>query len=144
MRSRPLVVLALVAGLVLAGCQSVNEAAVSAESYSEDTLDDPVLPVGPGGTVVVESFEWGFEILENTGVEGPVSVEIRNTGGTAHNFTIDAAVGDIKTIPPDNVAAGETATGTLQLFAGEYVYYCSIPGHRQQGMEDTIVIESPA
>lgn len=144
MRPRPLIVIVALAGLMLGGCESVNEEAISAESYSQDTLDDPVLPAGPGGTITVESFEWGFEILDNTAVEGPVTVELSNIGGTAHDFTIDEALGDTKSVPPQPLPPGETASGTLQLFSGEYTYYCSVPGHRAQGMEGTITIEVPS
>jgi plastocyanin len=40
-------------------------------------------------------------------------------------------------------AGGETATGGFTASgAGTYTYYCSIPGHREAGMEGTFVVES--
>lgn len=139
MRPRlPMIALLAVAALLLAACDSVNEAAVKAQSYTDETLNDPVLPAGPGGSITVEGFEWGFEILQDTPQAGPVTVNFRNTGGTTHNFRIDAAAGETKKV---EALAGEEATGTLQLFAGTYTFYCDIPGHRAQGMEGTITVE---
>ena len=37
--------------------------------------------------------------------------------------------------------SGDTDTGTYPLEAGEYDFFCDIPGHRGQGMEGTIVVK---
>ena len=53
-----------------------------------------------------------------------------------HDFTIDGL--------DAHVAAdkGETAEGGLRADEpGRYTYYCSIEGHRAQGMEGTLIVE---
>lgn len=53
-----------------------------------------------------------------------------------HDFTID----DLDA----HVAAdrGETAKGGVTVDeAGTYTYYCSVPGHREAGMEGTLTVE---
>jgi uncharacterized cupredoxin-like copper-binding protein len=36
---------------------------------------------------------------------------------------------------------GSTTTLALQLPAGNYVFFCSVPGHRQSGMAGTLIVE---
>lgn len=39
---------------------------------------------------------------------------------------------------------GETVEGGLRADeAGQYTYYCSVAGHRDAGMEGTLVVEAP-
>lgn len=137
MRTRILGALALGA-VALAGCQGVPDGAIDAQAYTDATLEDPVLPVGPGGSLTVEAFEWGFDITEGVAIDGTVVIEFHNIGGATHNFRIDEAAGDTKKV---EAPASESATGELQLFGpGEYTYYCDIPGHRAQGMEGQLVV----
>lgn len=68
---------------------------------------------------------------------GEVTVELVNEGQIDHNVVIEE-LGDT---PVAQAAPGETATGTVTLDRGEYVVYCSIPGHREAGMEATLSVE---
>lgn len=119
------------AAFALTACQSVDQDAIEARAYTEETRNDPIEPVGPGSSMTVEGFEWGFEIVEGVAVDGEVEVTFENVGGTVHNFRIDNAAGENKKV---EAPAGESDTGVLKLFAGNYQYYCDIPGHRSQGM----------
>lgn len=137
MRHRTTASVLAVALLALGGCATSNPDAVEARAFTQETLDDPVVPIGPGGDLFVETFEWGFDIIEGEPVDGAIEVTLDNIGSTLHNFQIDAAAGENVVV---EAAAGEQNTGTLQLFAGNYVYYCSIPGHRAQGMEGELTV----
>lgn len=126
--------------LALTGCQSVDQAAIDAEALAcpeGSDCFDPVIPIGDGGALTVEMGDFFFEITEGAAIEGDVEVTVDNIGGQVHNFRIDAAAGDNKLV---EAAAGEQQTGTLQLFSGEYTYYCDIPGHRASGMEGTLTV----
>lgn len=130
----------LAAILALSACASVPEGAIDAEAFAPSTIDDPKIPIGPGSTIEVDGFEWGFTV-NGTAVDGAVTVAFRNTGGATHNFTIDNAAGDVKVVAAD---PGGDATAEFQLFGGgEYTFYCSIPGHRGQGMEGTLAVLLP-
>lgn len=140
------IVPAVVAGLAmfLSACTTVPEAYKQAEPYECPPEEcDPPEPAGPGGELLVEGGEFFFEILEGeeSVQEGPVTVTFDNVGGAEHNFTIDEAFGDVKAVPPDgNTQPGETDEGELELFAGTFTYYCSVPGHRSAGMEGTLTV----
>ena len=41
----------------------------------------------------------------------------------------------------DNLAPGASTTLTVDLDAGEYVFYCSIGNHRAMGMELTVQVK---
>jgi plastocyanin len=59
---------------------------------------------------------------------GAVEVELVNEGATEHNVTFEGVNDDQ---PVVEAAGGETATGSVELEAGDYTYFCSVPGHEQ-------------
>ncbi len=140
--------LTAVAVLLVSACSSVPQELVDAEALacpSGSPCYDPPSPRGPGGELVVEGGEFFFEVVSGEAQEGPVRISFRNVGSAEHNITIDEAYGDVKQVPPSgNLAGGQTAEGTLQLFAGSYTIYCSVPGHRSAGMEATIDVALPS
>jgi len=125
---------------VLAGCSPVPEGAVAAESVAcpeGSDCFDPVQPVGPGGELEIAMDEFFFEVRGGLAVTGDVAVTVVNEGGTFHdaNF-LGAADGSEK--PQAN--PGESGSGTVKLFPGEYTVICDVPGHRTSGMETTITV----
>jgi uncharacterized cupredoxin-like copper-binding protein len=77
---------------------------------------------------------------EETELEGPAdtqfTITVTNNGNADHDFVIEGT--DFKTAL---LAAGESETITVTLPAGEYTFFCSVPGHRPAGMEGTLVIK---
>ena len=37
--------------------------------------------------------------------------------------------------------ANEDTEASAELVPGEYVYFCTVPGHREGGMEGTLTVE---
>lgn len=73
-----------------------------------------------------------FTIPANT----DVTVTINNEGALQHDFVIDEL--NVKT---ELIDPGASATVTINGPAGQYQYYCSVPGHREAGMEGTLTIQ---
>lgn len=69
---------------------------------------------------------------------GRHTVELVVEGSINHNVTFEG-VND--GAPVVEAGGGETATGTVELEAGTYAYFCSVPGHRAAGMEGTLVVD---
>lgn len=64
----------------------------------------------------------------------PITLTLKNSGELAHNLTIASLDVETPTIQP-----GETATVTISpQQAGELTFFCSVPGHRDAGMEGHI------
>jgi plastocyanin len=115
-------IVAMIAGatLVIVGCGSDDEAAPAAEAT---------------GAIEVEAGDMYFEPEALSAAAGTIEVTLVNVGAVEHDLVIEEA-GDTEVAL---AAPGETATGSIDLEAGTYTYYCSIPGHRST-MEGTLEV----
>jgi plastocyanin len=93
---------------------------------------------GPGtatsielGMVDVAFEETELRIPANT----DVTITAVNKGSLPHTFTITDVV------DTGEVAGGDSGEVTLNMPPGEYEYFCAIPGHREQGMVGTLIVE---
>lgn len=85
-------------------------------------------------TVSVDATITGFTPSEIEVPEGSVSVRIVNVDPLPHDFTIDEL--GVKVALP----ASETVEARFDAKPGIYTFYCSIPGHREAGMEGTLTV----
>lgn len=90
--------------------------------------------VGAGGTIDGIA---NPDLIVNTGAI--VRIVIANGDGIAH----DIAVPDFTVQTPLLTARGQTGEVTFQAAeAGEFVYYCTVSGHRQIGMEGKVIVSA--
>ena len=68
-----------------------------------------------------------------------VTIAVVNNGSVGHDFTLEDQ--DITTSMLDVGAAAEVV---VNLPPGTYVYYCSQPGHRENGMQGTLIVQEEA
>ena len=118
--------------------ESSDDAASTAEETptSEDTASS-----GGGGTVSFTAAEDGSLAFEEDSAEteaGSVTLELDNPSSTPHNVIIEGPDGDVG--GTDTVTGDSTST-TVELEAGDYVFYCSVSGHRDAGMEGDLTVE---
>jgi uncharacterized cupredoxin-like copper-binding protein len=109
----------------------------------------------PQAITVVSTDDFVFDPDELTLTAGqPVVITLDNSGGAIeHDFASDempvsdvvedgtAHEGDTTEV---HVAADGGGSATLEFTpteAGDYVFYCSVEGHREAGMEGTITVE---
>jgi plastocyanin len=69
---------------------------------------------------------------------GKVTIDFTNSSPLAHNFTLASSSGTVLGATP--TFKGGTKTLTVDLKAGTYTYYCSVPGHRAAGMQGTLKV----
>lgn len=97
-----------------------------------------------GEQVEIVSYDIYFEPKEVTiPADTDVTIVLPNEGVTLHNFSIDDNKNeDLPFEPIDiDIDPGATEQVTINAPAGEYYFYCNVPGHEAAGMWGTLTVE---
>lgn len=117
-----------------------GEAATTTETTAEEPADDgEANGGGEGGTVQFTADPKGGLTYEEKSVEtqaGNVTLSLINESPTPHDVRIEDADGN--DLGGTDIITNDTTEATVELEPGEYTFYCSVPGHRQAGMEGTL------
>ena len=100
------------------------------EEAAQESGEAPTLTADPGGEI---SWEPG----ELSAAAGSVTIDLVNESDTPHAVEVE---GNGVEEESETVTGGETQL-TVDLEAGEYIYYCPVGQHRQNGMEGTLTVE---
>lgn len=123
----------VVACIGLAGCGGGSDGATSNDVSTEVFGTGPVLEVAADPDGALAFTEDTLEVAS-----GDVVVNFTNEARLPHDFCIRDGEG-VDLVCSD-IIVGSTTTFTQPLAAGEYLYYCSLAGHRQNGMEGTLTV----
>lgn len=74
-----------------------------------------------------------------TAEAGKVTVNFTNSSPVPHDVAIEDEAGE--TIAETEVLAEGSDSATAELKPGEYKFFCTVPGHRQGGMEGTLTVK---
>ena len=85
------------------------------------------IPADPSGQLAYVS-------KQATAEAGELEVDMPNESGVPHNIVIDGK-------GESRVVEQGSATFTARFTPGEYTYYCSVPGHRDGGMEGKLTVK---
>jgi plastocyanin len=96
---------------------------------------------GSAASLDIEAASSGLEYASNTATAkaGKVTVDFTNPQPLAHDVAIEDAGG--KTISQTEVVAEGSSSAVVDLKPGTYHYFCTIPGHREAGMEGTLTVK---
>jgi plastocyanin len=94
----------------------------------------PVTPDIPGTSIVLDSKSMLYSSSDLTASEGHITLTLANDDLWWHTFTIDELDVDL------HVPMGAERSVTFSAPAGEYRYYCGIPGHEAIGMYGTLTV----
>ncbi len=99
-------------------------------------------PSGGGSTVEFEADPNGglaYTTDEATAKAGKVTIDFTNPQGLTHDVAIEDESGE--TIDKTELITESSTSTTVDLEPGTYTYYCTVPGHREAGMEGTLVVK---
>lgn len=119
-----------------------EEAAALEEGEASESEEPTDVPPVQGGALALTSPEEGDLVFDPETLEseaGEVSIDYTNPSEVPHNVAIED--GDEVVAQGETVTGGDNAAATAELEPGEYVYFCSIPGHREAGMLGTLTVE---
>ena len=116
-----------------AGGEPTTQAtATSATTATTQTATTQTATTQTAQKVAVSETEFKIKLDPSSISAGRVSFEVGNDGKIPHDFVIEG--NGVKEQTP-TLDAGQSKTLTVDLEAGTYDVYCSIPGHKQAGMD---------
>jgi uncharacterized cupredoxin-like copper-binding protein len=87
-------------------------------------------------TVEVSEVDYKIRLPETTLKPGKYTFAVKNDGKVPHDLVVKGA-GQEGT---PEIAPGKSESLTVELKPGSYEFYCSIPGHKQLGMDLTVTV----
>lgn len=144
-----LVALVAAGALLLVACEEQDPVVSEEEQVPEDIAEQAESDEeggngdeGGGGdaqaTAEVVAVDIAYENVPSSITGGVVEFVLDNQGNIEHDIVIEE-LGNGEVVP--RTPGGETGTGTAELESGTYTLYCSVPGHREAGMEAQIEVE---
>jgi plastocyanin len=94
---------------------------------------------GPGGTLqlAADPTAIAYDKKKLTSKPGEVTIDFDNPSQVSHDVAIEE--GGTEIAKSDLIAEGKTSVAA-ELAPGSYVFFCSVPGHREAGMEGTLTV----
>ncbi|SDC79807.1 Plastocyanin [Geodermatophilus telluris] len=91
-------------------------------------------------TLTATEGEMFIELSASSLSPGEYTIEVVNEGNATHDLVVERDGADVAAT--ETIAPGASATLTVTLEAGEYVFYCSVANHRAMGMETPVTVSS--
>lgn len=144
-------VLALAAlALVACGSSSDNNSSTAETSGGESQAEQggaakEESSSGGGGSASTLKFEadpngeLAYTSTNETAKAGKVTMEFKNPQALTHDVAIENANGE--EVGATELIADGSDTATVDLKPGTYTYFCTVPGHREAGMEGTLTVK---
>jgi plastocyanin len=122
-----------------------NEELAKEEQEAEGTTEAPAGQQGGGAaatTLDVSSPSDGDLVFEPNGLTakpGSVTIDYDNPSQTPHSIAVATANGNVLgEVQP--FTEGKESLDLTDLAPGKYVFYCTVPGHREGGMEGDLTV----
>jgi plastocyanin len=120
---------------------TMSAAVLTGGEEDEGAASEPQVPEATGRTLDLAADPGGGLVYDKDRaavLAGRVTIDFKNDATVPHNVTI---VKGARTLGATKTITGGSARLAVKLSPGEYVYFCSVRGHRQSGMEGTLTVE---
>jgi plastocyanin len=141
-RASALMAVAALAVLGLAACgggDDDNETTAAAQPTTTAAAGGG----GGGGSTVDTSTPSGSDLAFNqkdvSAKAGSVTIDFDNMQSLQHDVKVEDSSG--QELGGTDLVSSATATATVDLQPGSYTFFCSVPGHREAGMEGTLTVK---
>jgi uncharacterized cupredoxin-like copper-binding protein len=98
---------------------------------------------GGGGSTVDISTPPGsdltFDQKDASATAGSVTIDFDNQQSLQHDVKVEDSSG--QELGGTDLVSSGTASATVDLQTGSYTFFCSVPGHREAGMEGTLTVK---
>jgi plastocyanin len=138
--------LALVSLTACGGTSSTSAAATSPGSAAAGTSSSAAAgtssagsTVGQDGALTATEGDFTIDLGTKTLKAGPYVVRVNNTGNATHDLVVEQ--NGAKLAGTSKIAPGGSASLSVTLKPGSYVFYCSVGNHRDMGMETTVTVQ---
>lgn len=133
--------------IVLGGCGGSKSTSSSATSVAPETTapaatSSTTAPSGGASALSIAADPRGelkYSTASLSAKAGSVAVTFTNKAPLSHNLTVESSSGS--TVGATPTFQGGSKVLTLNLKPGTYKFFCTVPGHRQAGMEGTLVVK---
>lgn len=138
----------LLAAFALAACGGGDDDTTAGETTTESESSGGGSTEAEGGSAggaAVVDFEadpggaLAYTSEKATAKAGKVTINFTNPTALGHDVDIEDSSG--KAIAETEVITEGSDSTTANLEPGEYTFFCSVPGHREAGMEGTLTVE---
>jgi plastocyanin len=97
---------------------------------------------GGGSTVDISTpsgSSLAFDQKDVSANAGNVTIDFDNKQPLQHDVAVADSSG--KVLGQTDLVSSGTSNATVNLTAGTYTFYCTVPGHREAGMEGTLTVK---
>jgi plastocyanin len=141
--NRTVLTLALVGAISLlaSACGGSSSSGSSAGSAPTASVAPAATTGGGGGSgtaVGVTLKDFSITVGSSSFKPGTYTFHVTNQGPSSHNLTVNGP--GVNTQATPTFASGGRENLTVTLKAGSYELYCSVPGHKQAGMDTHITV----
>ncbi|HEY6636391.1 MAG TPA: plastocyanin/azurin family copper-binding protein [Solirubrobacterales bacterium] len=134
---------AALAMLGLAACGGDDDNGTTAAATPPATTTAGGGGGGGGGSTVDISTPPGSDLAYDqkdvSAKAGSVTIDFDNMQAQSHDVKVEDSSG--QEIGGTDLVSSNTATATVDLQSGTYTFFCSVPGHREAGMEGTLTVK---
>jgi plastocyanin len=138
-RASAVLAIAALATLGLAACGGDDDDETTAAQAPTTTA---AAGGGGGSTVDISTppgSDLAFDQKDASATAGTVTIDFDNQQSLQHDVKVEDSSG--QELGGTDLVSSGTATATVDLQAGSYTFFCSVPGHREAGMEGTLTVK---
>lgn len=111
------------------------------EASKEEEAPKGEAASGPGGTLelVASESDLTYNTTSLSAKPGKVTIDFTNPSPLEHDVAIEGSGGE-EIAGSELITESKTSVST-DLAPGTYTFYCTVPGHREAGMEGTLTVK---